>query len=444
MSGRWDCWCGAKDLAVPACPWCGRHDPATFRGYHVPPPGPRVGFTPVTRLLTASLALLLVAGGVTVGRRLPDAAPSLVASPPSASPSPSPSVAVETVVERAKTFIAEFRGAPFTEDVEVLLLSGSAFTSLLNEDEDETDPDADITTDEEDFEATLHALQLADPDDDLEAEEDALRNSSVLGFYDTDRKRLVVRAGTLDAFAELTLVHELTHAWQDQHHDLDSLWEGVVTQDHALAVRALVEGDATRTENAWREAQPASVKREIDRREREEWESTGTAEDVPRVVRSLGALYGFPYDVGESFAQYVWDNGNNQALTSAFADPPTTTAQVLHPEKFLVEDGPSDVPDPVAGGRVLDRGTLGEAGLIVTVGRGDVGKDAVGAAEGWDGDEYVTWESGGRTCTTVSIVMDTERQRDALVAALRKRPLGRGGVVEARARTGVRLVSCEA
>lgn len=46
------------------------------------------------------------------------------------------------------------------------------------------------------------------------------------------------------------LVHELTHALQDQHFDLTALDAGVHSRDEALALHAVIEGDATNCQ--WR------------------------------------------------------------------------------------------------------------------------------------------------------------------------------------------------
>src|ERR1700676_1137024 len=85
--------------------------------------------------------------------------------------------------------------------------------------------------------------------------------SQIAGFYDPHRKSLAVvdRPGGLlgrEAGARLgaemahkmedgLLVHELTHAIQDQHFDLDRLSDPDPLSDGGVARLALVEGDAT-------------------------------------------------------------------------------------------------------------------------------------------------------------------------------------------------------
>jgi len=339
-------------------------------------------------------------------------------TPSSAVPSTAPPRDIERAVADGKAFVEEFRGRPFVRDVEVALLDDAAFRrELLGE---ETD-DPGETESQGGFNATLLGLGLADPGDDVDADEEALIGDSVVGFYDDESERLVVRAGELTPYAERTLVHELTHAWQDQQFDLSSLWDEAETQDQALAVRALIEGDAERTETAWYDAQPESVQDDIDEEDEdgEGPDGEGPYGDEPsRATQSLAMLYGFPYEVGERFADSLARAGR---LDDAFADPPVSTSQVLHAERYLAGDVPANPADPVPHGRVVDRGTLGEAGLIVTLSNTELIREIFEVAATWDGDEYVTWAAaGGHTCTAVSMALSDPDARADVVGSLKE------------------------
>jgi len=52
-----------------------------------------------------------------------------------------------------------------------------------------------------------------------------------------------------DVDVRVTIVHELTHALQDQHFDLTKLDDAVETEGEDFALTALVEGDATSIED---------------------------------------------------------------------------------------------------------------------------------------------------------------------------------------------------
>lgn len=405
---RWTCACGADRLAGAFCPFCGRRNPsgelpplpASVEAWLPPVPPRRVGLNAATGTLSALIALLLLVGGSLVAARDGELTGETRRT-------------FEAAVERGKAFVERYRGKPFREDVDVRLLGDEAFVRELFSEEDD-----DPGEDESDYEATLQALQLADPDEDLDETEESLLSDTVVGFYDDETERLVVRGGEVTPYVELVIVHELTHAWQDQHYDLGDLWDQTDTDDEALALRSLIEGDAQRTETAWREEQPREVRDAIE--EVEEGDGGGEEVEPTRTELSLSLLYGFPYEVGESFVDALASDGGNDALDKAFEDPPVSTAQVLDPDRYLDRDVPTDAPDPKAGGSVVDRGTLGQVGLLVFLAGEELDEEDFEAADGWDGDEYVTWRDGGRLCTTVSLVMDDGDEREEVANALRR------------------------
>ena len=67
----------------------------------------------------------------------------------------------------------------------------------------------------------LHALGLLDGRPDLARAEQELQGTSVVGFYDPKTKELYVRGVDAKASVRHVLVHELTHALQDQWFSID-------------------------------------------------------------------------------------------------------------------------------------------------------------------------------------------------------------------------------
>ena len=163
-------------------------------------------------------------------------------------------------------------------------------------------------------------------------------------------------------------------------------------------------------------------------------------DDPSRATLTLAAMFGFPYEVGPDFVEALARQGGNATIDRAFAHPPVSTEQVLHPDRFLTPDEPTPIGEPSADGKVIDRGTLGEVGLILLVAQGRPDEKALRAAAGWDGDAYVTWKSGDRTCTRLVVAMDDAGERDALVDALHG---GSFGEVAKDGGRAVRLLSCQ-
>lgn len=405
----WTCVCGAHGLQGTSCAWCGRwawwYRPP---GPPLPPPlPPRAGLDLRGKLLAAAVVVLVVAG---LGGVVRHGARERAAR----------NVVLGAAVDELAAFVAERHGAPFHSRIRVRLLGDRAFDrAIYGDDEYYEDEPAD---DEEpaDFGATMLALGLAEPagagsDDD--GDDDG--PGDALGFYDSDADVLYVRGEAVTPFTKMVLVHELAHAWQDQHHDLSRLQDSAEDADHYAAIEALVEGDAMRIENDWRAAQGAEVRAAIDAHERALDAAAGDA--LPDLEsRVLGVLGDFPYSVGERFARAVYASGGNQALTKAFEGPPRSTEQIIDPARYFAAQHPVEVTPPGTEGALLDSGVLGQLGLSLVVGGGDVDRAAIRAASGWDGDSYVTWRNSRGVCTEAAVATDSPRSRDALVAALRK------------------------
>ena len=231
-----------------------------------------------------------------------------------------------------------------------------------------------------------------------------------------------MRGTRTDAHARQVLVHELTHALQDQHGLFDDEPDDDGDDESALAFAALVEGDATHVEQAWVRAQPPAVRRQLD--------DPVQGWDGGSGVLGLDVL-DFPYVAGPRLVSALLVRDGPAALAGAYRDPPRTTAQVLHPGR-----GPGRrvaPPDP-GPGQVVDRGVLGELGLASLVGHDPL--DPYGPQRAWDGDAYVTVRDGGRVCTVVRVRADGVLGRNGLVDALREGPgspevsrSGRSGLV---------------
>jgi hypothetical protein len=226
---------------------------------------------------------------------------------------------ITAALPELQAFVEQERGLPFLEEVDVEVLDDDAFLEALYA----PSPGEPEPREDRDAERTLVALGLLDEQVDLdEAVTDSL-DEGVVGFYDPVDGRLAVRGREVDAFVELVLVHELTHALQDQHFDTARPELDEADDERGLAFRSLVEGDAVRVENAWIEAQPRAVQQELL-----DLFSGGAPSDGEPVVE---ALLGFPYEAGPGLVEALLARGGQEALDAAFREPPTTGEQVLDP-----------------------------------------------------------------------------------------------------------------
>ena len=162
---------------------------------------------------------------------------------------------------------------------------------------------------------------------------DAYQQGQVLGFYNSQNEELVYAGDAdLNRIEQFVLAHELTHAIDDQHFDLDRLDDMVIRcEDEPFqAALGIVEGSANHfaTQVLIRFANP----------ETGSIPDGGPAGEVPPFITEFQA---YPYTVGQRFADALSDANGPRAIDDALETFPTTTEQVMHPSKFPDEDGGS-------------------------------------------------------------------------------------------------------
>ena len=339
--------------------------------------------------------------------------------------------ALEAALPELIAFVEQTRGLRFKQKPEVKLLSSADFDAELRGDFEAEEEEG--TFDGEAAIGVLRALGLIDGDVDLETVfEDQLPH--ILGFYDTETKILYARGISPTPFLKQVLVHELTHALDDQHFDL---FRPDLDDEASPAFDALTEGSATWVEGQWYDSRPAAEQEQIDA------EEGGLFDDVPENVEDQPDLSvfeefaAFPYAVGPFFVMALVEAGGTARLDEAFRSSPTNTEHILHPDRFLAGEGEPAVARARADGPVVQEGRLGELGLIQILDTAMTRGFALQAANGWGNDSYVAWTSGAQTCVRANIVMDSTRDTTELVNALRTWARTVGGATV----TGTRPVS---
>ena len=358
-------------------------------------------------LATILVALLIVAGQL--GGRKPATAP---VTPVSTAASPAPT-GEEALVARLKDETAEVRDLRFEHRITATFLSPEAFEDEIRQTSDESDVGQGLPD-----ERVLKAFGIIPEDSDLTATLREASASGVVGYYDPDTERLVVkrRGDTLTPLAQTTLVHELTHAVTDQHFDLSSVLSGDEPDDEALSRTALVEGDAVLTMQRWsQEKLSLGDQFALGLEAIGDLSGTGATQTPPR----LEQLLMFPYLEGLAFVQALYDRGGWCAVNRAYRHPPVTTEQVLHPDKYLAGEGADRVTVRVEmpGFREAARGNVGEEFLSTLLGGGgDLGALLPGfpsaepdSAKGWNGGGYVVLTGKGGAVVVLQVHWDTVR-----------------------------------
>ncbi len=330
----------------------------------------------------------------------PSPSPTATTAPPAPTdPTPPPTRVIkanqinESKIGEVITFVEQWRGLTLPDGVPTDFLTRDE----LQEQWRQRSFDQSVIDTLRKQQAFYIATGLIDPEVDLV--EIAVDNQAraVLGYYNPDEQKMYIIAESVNMFAreEMTFAHEYTHALQDYHFDLNRLTADHLSNDAALAARALAEGDAQLVEALF-------TRQNINQ---DELAYDGyryifeTAAELEGVSPALGALAYFPYSGGEYFVRYLFVQGNQswELVNRAYRNPPVSSAQIIHPEKYLAGEQPAAVslPDLSAalgqGWREVDRDVLGEMGLLVWLLDGLPPSRAQNGAAGWAGDGYTLW-----------------------------------------------------
>ena len=299
----------------------------------------------------------------------------------------------------AADFVQQNRGRPFKEFPNIELLDDADFDAALLADFEESR--SEFVEDER----LMKSLGLIPTDLDLFETFRELIEVGVVGFYDPDDGRLVVRGGEFDLYGQAILVHELVHAFDDQWFDLSR--DDFDSDDAEYGYLAVIEGNASRIEELWRDGLDPQQSAELAAQEL----SSLSPEDLDRMLslpRILINLQISPYEDGEIYVSGIAAAGGELAVDARFATPPESSEQVLHPGADENTLAIVDVEQPTVDGAVTSDGTIGELLLRFWLGSQ--------AGEGWGGDTFVIWESGNDICTTVDFVADSAADLDEIEA----------------------------
>jgi hypothetical protein len=311
----------------------------------------------------------------------------------------------QAAVEALSQYVERARGLKFLHPVKATLYSDADFNAHLKALGSGRVDGVDVAA----RVATLEALGMLPPNFDINKDQ-VSDTSGVLGYYDPFTKELAIRGSDISVYTSKTIVHELTHALQDQHFDLRRLL-GSPNADMDLAYRSLFEGDARRIEEGWVSTLSLEEQDLLERQARQNGD-----EEFP-----AGYLLGFtnfPYVVGSRFDNSLIAAGGQSLLDAAFANPPTSSKQIIQPPAFISHDNPVPVIPPAADGTVVDHGVIGEFELIYVLAQDMSGSAAAVFSSGWAGSSYVTWQGAKSPCTRIRLATEGPIGATGMLVAL--------------------------
>ncbi len=254
---------------------------------------------------------------------------------------------------------------------------------------------------------------------DYEAAEYQLLQDQLAGYYEPADGTMYMASDLGDDEAEATLAHELVHALQDQRWNLEERSKYRPGDgDRSEAVSALAEGDATsamfdvmisRAAGGGRTA--LDLPDDVFSEQIRAGMNQGPGASAPHVMRtSLGA----PYIYGTVFVHALRRSGGWDAVNRAWDDPPTTSEQILHVEKWAAHEPALHVDPPVfaalgSGWQVADEDSEGELGARIAFEEWMDPKSAADVSAGWGGDRGVLVMNGDRGAFAWRLRFDAAR-----------------------------------
>ena len=259
-----------------------------------------------------------------------------------------PAVAQEEAVELPEGFsqkmadrvtevieaVPPIRRLPAAESVAYEVVDSEAFLARLQDKLREDYPAEYIEAEENAFKR----LGLLGPDQDLEKLTLKLYDQQALAAYEPETKTfsIIGPVKKIGPTEKIIVAHEYGHALQDQAFDLAAFYdEDPDAADRIWARAALVEGDATALMYDWaaRELKLSdllSVSAQAL--------SQQDANKLNRLPDILTRPLEFAYIDGYAFVNALRGQGDWDAVDAAFADPPASTEQILHPELYPKEE----------------------------------------------------------------------------------------------------------
>jgi hypothetical protein len=322
---------------------------------------------------------------------------------------------------------SEVRGLKVLRPVPTASVSRSQVEQMLT-----SQINAQVTTSQmRSSELMLRVLGMVPPNFQLRPFYLKLLTEQVAGYYDP-KARAFFTANWVDAGAQkLVMLHELTHALQDQHFNLQRFqnWPRG-DSDAQLAAASLVEGDAMQAMVVYLQKRPLEAVGLLGSTLKA---GLGGSEQINNAPRSLRESLTFPYERGVQWVGQLYQRGGWAQVNRAFTQLPRSTEHILHVEKYLAREKPVVVrvaeiaPLLGKGWSRVDDDVNGEWGMYLILDeflKND--ETSRRAAAGWGGDRYAVYEGPkGTACVVMLTTWDSKQDASEFFNAYVQRTTAR-------------------
>ncbi len=287
-------------------------------------------------------------------------APQVVAPQPPAAPTgkitPEQARQLFALVDTLIKFSSDETGLPIKSTVKRQITSRAAVESYLKQKFDEDESARRMQRNE----IVLKKFGLLDRDFALKPFLLALLKEQIEAYYNSKTKTVYMLDWVDIEEQKPVLAHELTHALQDQHSDLEK-WSDQTPDDVSLnspgdtdhlakdemdtARQAVTEGQATAVmmDYILKPMGKSLVKDpEIMDFVRQQMSASEDSPVLARAPLLLSESMLFPYREGLSFEQDVWmDQGQTAAFAGTLDRPPTSSWEILNPLEYEKRHAPA-------------------------------------------------------------------------------------------------------
>jgi hypothetical protein len=247
-------------------------------------------------------------------------------------------------------------------------------------------------------ELVYRAFRLIPDDFEYVAYTETFNEQEALGAYDPETFSVVAYSpilGDQPAFNRWVLAHSETHRLQFEEFGLDQIDIAALTADSRVALRAMIEGEASFVQyNYLQNGEAFTLEEQVGVTDTLNQQALSLFNDAPSFLR---AQFEFAYLWGFEFIRFLFDQGGFELVDNIWVERPQSSEQVLHPELYLSGDAPLQVSVPsltdVLDGdwQFIRQDTLGEFYLRRHLSLHLSPEELDPAALGWGGDQYVVY-----------------------------------------------------
>lgn len=343
------------------------------------------------------------------------------------------------------------RGLTFKHPIAVRFLSPTAYRKSMRKDDGDggssTRKDRRQIAEETGF---LRALGLIGGNVDLRRAFDDTEAAGTAAYYSFKTRSITIRGRRLTPEVKDTIVHELTHGLQDQNFQVGARMAALDKQtgrDSSAGeiLDAVVEGDAVRMQDAYRDSLPVRQRRALDREaNRESAQADHGLAHVPAIVVSM---FTSPYALGPGLVGAAAQLGGNAGVDRLLRHTPAHEIALLDPFQALSGRTGATLAFPAvpSGDKRFDRGEFGALGWDWLLSERLPLRQALSAADGWGADSYVAYDHGGRSCTRIDFRGRTASDTATMDTALHQWAAAAPGAPALVTRRGgvLQLQSCD-